>query len=79
MAKDRGWQERGTRLGGELLDEEDARAIVEEVRRRVRDPEVLDEMEAFLTRGVPLSQRTRDVLQMVIMGIVMQRQKPRPD
>ena len=37
MAKSSNWQEEGIRIGGVLLDEEDAQAIVEEVRRRVKD------------------------------------------
>ena len=75
MAKSSNWQEEGTSIGGVLLDEEDALAIVGEVRRRVKDQKILDEIECFLTNGEPLSERTRDALQLVIMGIMMQWNK----
>lgn len=51
MAKNRDWQERRIFLGGELLDEQDAQAIVNEMRRRVRAPEILRD------RGVPGARR----------------------
>jgi hypothetical protein len=58
MAKSSNWQEHGTRIGGILLDADGARMFVEELKRRVKDPEIIKEIEAFLTENAPLSQRT---------------------
>lgn len=75
MTKSSNWQEDGTRIGGVLLDAEDAHMFVKELKYRVKDPDVLKEVEAFLTDGTPLSQKTRDILRIISMGIVMQMYK----
>ena len=72
MAKSSSWQEEGTQIGGKLLREDDASKVIEIVRERVKDPAILAEIEAFLSKGEPLSEMTRDTLQLVILGIMMQ-------
>jgi hypothetical protein len=43
------------------------------------DPDVLGDIEVFLTKGIPLSQKTRDALQIISIGIVMQMDKSQKD
>jgi hypothetical protein len=66
------YQEEGLRLNGQLLDEREAAAIVAEIRRRVKDPLVAGEIEAFLAGGQTLSDKTRDALMVVAAGVLMQ-------
>lgn len=66
------YQEEGVRLNGRLLDERESAAVVVEIRRRVKDPDVAREVEAFLDRGVVLSEKTRDVLLLIAAGVLMQ-------
>lgn len=70
------WQEDGIRLGGGLLNEEDTRELVEELKKKIKDPSILKEVEEFLagTRK-KLSGRARDVLYLTTVGIVMKREK----
>lgn len=74
MAYSCNWQEQGTRVGGKLLNEAEASNLIKIVRVHVQDPEILSEIEAFLEDEDPLSERTRDALQIMIVGIVMQWQ-----
>ena len=71
------WQEKGIRIGGEILDERDAKAIVAELRKRVKDRGILEEVDRFLNNGTPLSQRSMDALRLVIIAIMVQRPKDR--
>ena len=70
------WQEDGIRLGGGLLDEEDTRELVEELKKKIKDPSILKEVEEFLagTRK-KLSGRVRDALYLTTVGILMKREK----
>ena len=70
------WQERGLRIGGEVLDPEEAKAIVAELKRRIKDPSILQEVEAFLAgRQAKLSERARDALYLSAIGLLMMRRQ----
>lgn len=70
----RDWQERGIRIGDEILDSEESAEIVKELRRRVKDKAIIDEIEGFLSgEQEALSGRTRDALGLVVLGIQMHR------
>ena len=73
MAKKQHWQADGIRLGGELLDEQDAQLLVTELYQRVKDPQLTGEISAFLNKNKPLSQRTTDALRLVVTGLMMGR------
>ena len=66
------YQEEGIRVNGRLLGERESAAIVAEIRRRVKDPDVAREVEVFLAGGQTLSDKTRDVLMVVAAGVLMQ-------
>ena len=70
------WQEDGIRLGGGLLNEEDTRELVEELKKKIKDPSILKEVEEFLAgKRKKLSGRARDTLYLTTVGIVMKREK----
>lgn len=70
------WQEQGVRLGGQVLTEAEAADIVAEMRRWVRDPEAVKEVEEFLCgKREEFSPHVRDVLQMAVCAVVMKRPK----
>jgi hypothetical protein len=73
MARKQDWQEDGVRIGGQVLDEGDARLLVDELQRRVKDPQITGEIEGFLKKDRPLSQRTRGALLLVVTGLMMSR------
>lgn len=76
MAKNRDWQERGIRIGSQVFDENESAALVREVRKRVKDPKVVAEVEDFLSgKRKTLSARSRDVLYMVAVSVVMMLRK----
>lgn len=66
------FQEEGIRVNGRLLDEKESAAIVAEIRRRVKDPDVAREVEDFLAGGETLSKRTYDLLVVITAGVIMQ-------
>lgn len=72
----RDWQERGVRIAGLLLDESESAALVQELKKCIRDPEVAEEVERFL-RGEKktLSRRTRDTLHLLAAGLLMSMKK----
>jgi hypothetical protein len=76
MARNRDWQERGVRIAGKVLSEEETSAMVAELRRRIRDPQVLEEAEQVI-RGErdALSPRVRDVLLVILASLVMMQRK----
>ncbi len=51
MAKNRDWQERGVRIAGKVLSEQDVALTVQELRKRVDDPAVIREMEEEVLSG----------------------------
>ncbi len=70
------WQETGIRLGGAVLDEGETRALVEELKKRIKDPSILEEIKGLLAgRRRALPARVRDALQLVSLGILMARKK----
>jgi|GEM_PF-3991465 len=70
------WQEDGIRLGGGFLNEEDTRELVEELKKKIKDPSILKEVEEFLAgRRKILSGRARDALYLTTVGIFMKREK----
>lgn len=70
------WQEDGIRLGGGFLNEEDTRELVEELKKKIKDPSILKEVEEFLAgRRKKLSGRARDALYLTTVGIFMKREK----
>lgn len=73
MSQKQDWQENGLRIGGQVLDERDARLLVNELQRRVKDPQITGEIEDFLKKNRPLSQRTRDALLLIVTGLMMGR------
>jgi hypothetical protein len=76
MAKNRDWQERGVRIGSRVFDETESAALVREVRKRVKDPDVIAEIEDFLDgKRKTLSARSRDVLYVVAVSVVMMSRK----
>lgn len=76
MAKNRDWQERGIRIGSQVFDENQSAVLVREVRKRVKDPKVVAEVEDFLSgKRKTLSARSRDVLYMVAVSVVMMLRK----
>ena len=78
MARHNDWQEKGIRIAGVLLSEEQTAEIAAEMRRRIRDPKMVEEIEQVL-RGerIELSDRTRDALRLVALGIIMRQDKRR--
>lgn len=76
MAKNRDWQEQGIRIGSQVFDEDETAALVREVSQRVKDPGVIAEIEDFLSgKRKTLSARTRDVLYMVAVSVIMMLRK----
>lgn len=70
------WQERGIRIAGEVLDPREAAEIIEELRRQIKNAAILSEIEEFLSgRRKKLSDRARDTLRLVALGIIMKRPK----
>ncbi len=76
MARNRDWQERGVRIAGKVLSEEETSAMVAELRRRIQDPQVLEEVEQVI-RGErdTLSPRVRDLLLVILASLVMMQRK----
>ncbi len=72
MAKDRDWQERGLRIGGRLLTTQEVHLLVQELRKRVDDPEVVMEMEeVLLGKRKVFSQRAQTILTATIAALLM--------
>jgi hypothetical protein len=70
------WQEDGIRLGGGLLDENEAKRLVKELKKKIKDPSILEEIEEFLAGTLKeLSPRARDVLYLTTVGLVMMSRK----
>ena len=78
MARNNDWQEKGIRIAGVLLSEQQTAEIAAEMRRRIKDPKMVEEIEQVL-RGerIELSDRTRDALRLVALGIIMRQDKRR--
>lgn len=72
----RDWQERGVRVGGAVLSEEEATALVEELRKRIEDPQIANEAAQVL-RGEreTLSPRARAALLAIAASLVMMHRK----
>ena len=66
------YQEEGIRVNGRLLGERESAAIVTEIRRRVKDPDVAREVEVFLAGGETLSKKTHHLLVVIAAGVIMQ-------
>ena len=62
MYRNHDWQEVGLRISGELLDAQDARLLVDALPCGVKDPQILGEIENFLIKDRPLSEKTRQAL-----------------
>lgn len=76
MSKNRDWQEHGVRIGGRVLSEKEAQELVREIRKRIRDPKVRKEVEAFLTgRRVEISPEVLETLRLILVSITMMRPK----
>lgn len=76
MARRDNWQEEGIRLGGDVLTPRETAALVKELRARVQDKAVLEEIEQLLSGQRPeLSSHARDTLQLVMIGLLMQRRR----
>jgi hypothetical protein len=75
MAYSCNWQEQGTWIAGVFHDEESAKLLVKELKRRIKDPKILNEIDNFMKEAKPLSEETRDLLHLVCTGIMMQLYK----
>jgi hypothetical protein len=73
MSKNRSWQAEGLRLGGQLIDEQDAHLLVAELQEQIKDAQLSGEIDDFLNRDRPLSQGARTALQLVLTGLLMRR------
>ncbi len=69
-------QERGVRIGREVMSEEEAADFVQELRHGAKDPEAMQEIEDFLSgRRCCLSAGVRDLLNILSLGLIMRRRK----
>ncbi len=76
MAKKSSWQEEGVRLGGKVFSDQEAKEIVSEMKKRVSDPDVIDEVEEVLEgRREKFSPRSNSILKLILMALVMRRRK----
>jgi len=76
MAKNRDWQERGVRIAGKTLSEQEVALIVQELRKRVDDPVVVREMEEVLSgKRKKLSDYAQSVLIATLTALFMMRPK----
>jgi hypothetical protein len=73
MKNRQNWQEDGLRIGGQLLDSTESKALVDEIRLRVKDPQIAGEIEGFLKEDQALSRSTCMSLQLVLSGLMMAR------
>jgi hypothetical protein len=74
MAKNRDWQERGLRIAGKTLSEREVALIVQELRKRVDDPDVIREMEEVLSgKRKTLSDYAQSVLIATLTALFMMR------
>ena len=48
MARNNDWQEKGIRIAGVLLSEQQTAEIAAEMRRRIKDPKMVEEIEQVL-------------------------------
>lgn len=76
MAKNRDWQERGLRIAVKVLSEQEVALIVQELRKRVDDPDVIREMEEMLSgKRIKLSGYAQSVLIATLTALFMMRPK----
>ncbi|GIV63976.1 MAG: hypothetical protein KatS3mg045_1315 [Bellilinea sp.] len=77
MAKNRDWQERGVRIAGKVLSEQDVALTVQELRKRVDDPAVIREMEEEVLSGKrkKLSDYAQSMLIATLTALFMMRPK----
>jgi len=74
MAKNRDWQEHGLRIAGKTLSEREVALIVQELRKRVDDPDVIREMEEVLSgKRKTLSDYAQSVLIATLTALFMMR------
>ena len=69
------WQENGIRIAGQLFDENESAALVQTLRRQIKDLALLAEVEAFLAGRGDLSKAARQALQTSAAALIMRSPK----
>ncbi len=74
MARSQNWQESGIRIGGRTLTEKEVTQIVTELRKKVHDPQAIQEMEEFLSgKRDRFSAKVQSALLAALTALMMMR------